>query len=691
MELSPEKELFETVAAVPRPLELGVDTNARRRMYVILAIVGLALALRLYGINTYPLFGDEYNSIAGAQDINLNWNSILYAVLTHFLIRLGDTEFWLRLPAMIFGAAAVPILFRIGERIGGWRCAVACGLLAAASPFNIFHSQEMRFYSLFILASATFLLCTINYLDRPRSFGGRLLLLLAGIFLVLSHFLGVLALCAQSTAALFANSTVPKRFRTAVLAGFALLIGVPLIPFVQHKLWDFYSAHAGVTDFSLPPFNGLSIVNFAKLGFALFTFAFGYHVYPLRVGFVMFGSAVFGFLFCAGLLSLWKKSEWRMLPVTYFLALIAVFFVLNSIGGRVSSVIGPRHVAFAWPVFILLTGMGVAAFGQKMFAVLLTTVMLLSAGALWLGWQKDWSPGNVPDYRTAATYATQWNDDQTALIVMGRSDGPFGFYFPKNLRTGDWYSYLQTEDAAPLRSNRRLIIVSDEWSLDRRQGIDRTLRQITENYTALDGRVDYPLFEYVFDRNPRVENSLANGPPRQLQFPLSVYGLEFQDLKLPVNVTAKATSMKVIGASALPNLDDEKLMSVSLSQLKPAQELVLLSNVTGQSLPAPGTVVAELLIEDKAGLITTLPIRMGMETASWDQSCQPSANCKTAFQWHKRLAIVGQNSYPGAWRDFVGQMHAASFDLQQPTEVARVSIRYRAEGGHLYIWGAVLT
>jgi hypothetical protein len=380
-----------------------------------------------------------------------------------------------------------------------------------------------------------------------------------------------------------------------------------------------------------------------------------------------------------------------LLPFTYLLALVAVLFVLNSVGGRVSMVIGPRHVAFAWPVFVLLIGMGLSALPEKLFAALLTAVMIVSLGSLWLGWQKDWSSGNVPDYRAAATYATQWNDSQTALFIAGRSDGPFEFYFPKSIQIANWISYLQTDDPRPLRSNRRLIFVSDEWSQERRQRIDRSLREITEGYTLLDGRVDYPLFEYIFDRNPPAENSANGGSTRQLQFPLGIYGLEFQDVKLPVTVTAQGIRLKVLGATQLPNMDDEKLITVSLSPSARAGKLILLSNVTGESLPAPGAIVAELSVENTAGLMSTIPIRMGMETASWDQSCQPNANCKSVFQWHKRMAVAARHGYPGAWRDFSAQMHAASFDLPNVTEVARVSIRYRAEAGHLYIWGAALT
>lgn len=689
MELASTKEVFERVAPVSRTRPIAT-TNSRGRLYVIVAIVGLAIGLRLYGITTYPLFGDEYNSIAAALDVNLNWNSILYALLTHFLIRLGDTEFWLRLPAVIFGVASVPVLFRIGERVGGSRCAIACGLIAAVSPFNIFHSQEMRFYSLFILASAIFLLGTIHYVDRVPSVRSRLLLVLSGVFLILSHFLGILALCAQATAALFASSRISRRLRAAVLASFAVLIGAPLIPFVQHRLWDFYSAHAGVTDFSRPPFNGLSLTNLAKLAYAIFTFALGYHVYPLRLGLVIFGLGLFGFLLCVGSVKLWKRSEWRMLPITYLLALVAVFFVLDSVGGRVSSVIGPRHVAFVWPVFVLLTAFGLTAFNDKLFVLMLTAIMGVSGAALWLGWQRDWSPGSVPDYRAAAAYATQWTDEQTSFVIAGRSNEPFAYYFPKHLRMADLDSYLKTSDLNSLGRNRRLIFASDQWSEEGRRGIDHSLRHITAGYTLVDGRVDYPLFEYVYERKVPEESSASADHTRALQFPMNIYGLEFQDLKLPVTVAAQGVTLNVFGAAQLPNPDEETVITISLAPATRAEKLVLLSNVTGDHLPAPGGIVAELSVEDNAGRTTTMPIRMGMETAPWDQTCQAGANCQSAFQWHKRMAIAARHGYAGAWRDFPAQMHAASFVLPKVTEVRRVSIRYRAESGRLYIWGAAV-
>src|SRR5262245_55310669 len=153
----------------------------------------------------------------------------------------------------------------------------------------------------------------------------------------------------------------------------------------------------------------------------------------------------------------------------------------------------------------------------------------------------------------------------------------------------------------------------------------------------------------------------------------------------------RSTHFKVIGASALPGVDDQRLISALLDQPNHTQQLILLSNVVSEASPSPGTVVADLLIEDRAGLVTTIPLRIGLETASWDRSCEPGANCENAFEWHKRLAIVGQNSYAGAYRDFSAHIHSTSFNLQTPIDVAKISLRYRANGGHLYIWGVAVS
>jgi len=669
-----------------------------RRRALFASLLFLAAVLRIYAISLYPLTGDEYESIAGARNIHLNWNSIIYSLLTHFWIRMGDSEFWLRLPSAIFGIATVSIIFKAGEKLGGWRTGFVAGLLAATSAFNIYHSQEMRFYSLFVCASAGFMLATFHYVDARKTLRSRGLVLVAALALILSHFLGILALAAQATAAVLANkSSWPRRVQISAFMVLTLLMGLPLIPTVQRRLWDFYSIHAGVTDFSRPVINGVSAVNFAKVAVAGYTFVFGYHVYPLRLVPVIAGLSLTLLFLCLGCARLWQASPWRMLPLTYLLAVFAVFFVLNSIGGAVSTVIGPRHVGFVWPVFITIVAIGITSFQKPLFQVTLASLLVINGFSIWSGWQKAWTYGTPTDYRSAAAYVSQVLTKESAIVHDGRSSAPIDFYFPKNvplIRAPliDAEAHIQGRDAFALLGYQRLILVTDDWEPVRRRGLDQLLASLTERYSLVDGHVDYPLFEYVLDRKPGpgLRGYALSGEAMQVQQPLSFYGLEFQDLHLPVAVKVKDVTLNVIGAYGLPDLERRSELSIPLAASTITRRVVLLSNIVGAGGLQPGQTVGQISIESKDGQTLTMPLRLGQETASWDKRCAPNAACATVFQWHKRLAMVGQNSYEGAFRDFPAGLQGVVLDLPMGQEVRRLTVRYTGGAGRLYLWGIAL-
>ena len=547
----------------------------------------------------------------------------------------------------------------------------------------------MRFYSLFICASAAFILATINFVDEKKTIPKRAAVLIAGLFLLFSHFLGILALCAQSVVAVLASkSKWPKWRQLAVAFGLLLVMGLPLIPFVQQKLWQFYAAHAGVTDFSVPAINKVSTVNFVKAAFAGYTFVFGYHVYPLRLVLVTVGLLLCGLLVTVGTVRLWRESRWRMLPLIYLLTIFAVYFVLNSIGGRVASVIGPRHGAFVWPVFIILLAIGLNSFRNPVFHALLASLLAISVLSIWFGWKKDWTYGPTEDYRSAAEYASRWTTKDSALLTDGRSAPAVDFYFPRNTPRINSSPNLQDGDLISQLRNQRLIFVTDDWGADRRRGFDRLLAGLNEKYAYIDGRVDYPLFEYVLERKSSAETS---GYPffrdgNQLRQPLSIYGLEFQDLQLPISLKVKDLPLTVIGGYGLPDLEGRRDLSLPLTNSKISARLILLTNVVGSSgLPASQP-VAEVVIEDKAKKTLTFSLRLGRETTSWDKQCERAAPCETVFQWHKRLAIVGQSKYEGALRDFPAGLHGVVLDLPPGIEVGTVSFHYVAPSGQLYIW-----
>lgn len=79
--------------------------------------------------------------------------------------RVGTGEAWLRLPAAIWGAAALPAAYTLFLRLSNRRTALAAVLLLAISPLHIQYSQELRFYSalvFFYLLSSALLLRAIQ-------------------------------------------------------------------------------------------------------------------------------------------------------------------------------------------------------------------------------------------------------------------------------------------------------------------------------------------------------------------------------------------------------------------------------------------------------------------------------------------------------------------------------------------------
>ena len=689
MDATPVKKVFSGFSLASDGDAPSLATiEARHTRFALFSIVALALVLRLYAISLYPMGFDEHGSMREAKLVGLNWNSIIYSNLMHFWVRLGASEQWLRLPAAILGTATVPIIFKIGEKLGGWRTALIACLLAAVSPFNIYHSQEVRFYSLFMLSSAAFMLATISYVDSRRVTRKRLLVLATALLLFVSHFLGLLALYAQGAATLVAVHWKGRLRRAlAISLGLPVLIfGLPMLPLVRNTLLHIYQVYGNARNAELSA-NRFSVINFAKLAFAGYTFAFGYHVYPLRLVVVIPGLVLTAFLLGYGIHKLWQQPEWRALPFTYLLALIGVYMVLDSIGGRVATGVSPRHVAFVWPAFVVLLALGLSAFRKRIFQVLLVALLSINAISLWYGWQRDWTYGVATDYRRAAAYAAAWADKSSALIGDRRSQDVIDFYFAKSIHRSLWGG--EEQELSQALAFEHLIIVTNDWRGDSLRESDNLMQRLSSRFNWIDGRVDYPMFEYVLDRKPLSVNSGYSliSDTGQLRQPLSFYGVEFQDLRLPISVNVAGVQLQVVGAYGLPNSEGSGDVTIPLAQPVHAGKAILLTDVVGLNRAQLGQTVAEVIVESKSGAVNTFPLRLGRETASWDEQCQPNTECQTVFQWHKRLAMTGQNSFLDAWRDFQAGLHAVAFDLPPGTEVTTLKLRYLATSGHLYVWG----
>ena len=142
------------------------------------ALTLVALALRLVGLDS-GLWVDEIYSLLGSfrrplaqivSEFPRDNQHPLYSVLAHIsLVLLGESAWTLRLPAVLFGVASVPLLYALGTRVTTRREAFLAAALLTVSYHHIWFSQNARGYSalaFFALLSTSLLL---RGLERPRA------------------------------------------------------------------------------------------------------------------------------------------------------------------------------------------------------------------------------------------------------------------------------------------------------------------------------------------------------------------------------------------------------------------------------------------------------------------------------------------------------------------------------------------
>lgn len=158
--------------------------------YALVGIVLLALALRLWGVDlrsmSHPeIYAPGIDLVEGISEppprhdffTALYWHYHdephpigWYMAMFGWTEMFGTSLFSLRLPSVLFGAAAIIPIALIGRRLWGPAAGLLAGALLALHGFNLFWNQIARMYSpglFFGLLSTLLLLCLIEN-PRPR-------------------------------------------------------------------------------------------------------------------------------------------------------------------------------------------------------------------------------------------------------------------------------------------------------------------------------------------------------------------------------------------------------------------------------------------------------------------------------------------------------------------------------------------
>ncbi len=375
-----------------------------RKAIPITICVLLAALVRLPGIATRSLWGDEAYSLAfaaqdagriaavsviGAADVH---PPLYYLLLKAWGALFGGGDAAARSLSLVFGCLAVAGICLLGRqllgRAGGW----AAGLIAALSPCLVQSGGEVRMYSL-LGAAAVFahlalaMLCgTGGAAVRGRMAG--VLWVTACLACVYTHHLGWLVPLSHWGYLIWrrlANGEIPAALTSRLLRlqALMLLLATPVLAGFLRQ--------AGTRAFLLD--SPLALAK--KLAGVYLHFSMGYHFAnfgrqavrailgdPLSVALLAAGAGGAAYF----LVRAWRTGQGParegvalaaavlLLPV----ALGAVFFQLN---------LGARYLAAALPGFVILIARGVTAGRRgRLFwpaALLLAGANLVSLGTAW--------------------------------------------------------------------------------------------------------------------------------------------------------------------------------------------------------------------------------------------------------------------------------------------------------------------
>ena len=294
----------------------------------------------------------------------------LHHILLWADIRLvGDSEFALRLPMMVMGAALIPMAFLIGREFFDRRVGVYAAALTTVAPIAVWYGQEARMYSQFMLLAAI----SVYALARILNDGSRrywVVFTISSVALVYTqyfavlHVAGTIVVLAIEILRRRRNRTSSRLLRSSLasIAGQVVLLA-PLVPYAisqalrnQDEGFGFSTAGVAAGSAVVPPPGIYGFLTNLQWVF------FGYLPDDVSVRLVALWPV--GLLIGLLLLGTQRRTANRILLTIAGIPMLAIFSA-SFIAAQSRSLAEVRYFAGAVPVLLVLLAAGIVAIARS--------------------------------------------------------------------------------------------------------------------------------------------------------------------------------------------------------------------------------------------------------------------------------------------------------------------------------------
>lgn len=458
------------------------------------AITLLAVATRAIGLDS-GLWVDEIYSLVRSFRAPVSsiltdfWGDNhhpLYALLAHLSRRaLGEAPWTVRLPAMLLGVAAVPMLYHLGRLVARQQEALLAALLLAVSYHHVWFSQNARGYSAIALAA----IVTMWALMRGVETGERRYYVWYAVAAALgayTHLTMILVVVGHALASLVVL-TAPGRAidRRARWRGIVLAFGLSAVltlvlygPMLPEVLDFFLHRPSQLRGVSTPRWALLETVRVLVLGLGAGMAIVG--------GTVLAAGAVVG---ASGVASMWRRDR-------LFVLMLAMPCLVTIVGAAAArGTMYPRFFFFAiGPAMLLAVRGAYAACGwiaarvgrAHLGAPLATTgvgaVIVLSAASLGFNYRFP-----KQDFEGAMHYVQSGARPGDVVVTTGLPADPYRMLY------GQTWANLTTRaelDSARRTGERTWVLWTFPRYLERHAPeIDRVLRDECSERRTFRGTV----------------------------------------------------------------------------------------------------------------------------------------------------------------------------------------------------------
>ena len=393
---------------------------------MIICILALSFLLRVYKLDSKPVWYDEAVSIAHAEkpldfyftSPRVNYKPVYFLLLKSWVSVFGEEAFPLRGFSLIWGLLSIGLIYKLGKELFDARAGLFSAFLLSISVFHIYHCQQIRQFSLMVFLTLLSCLYFIKFIKKSRIYY-LFIVTLANIILINTHPYG-LYVCLFEI--IFALLFLPKGARKSwiysqvFLSMFILFwLALPNKEHIKELLFwiqrpNFYSlmetidtfswggVRYGLDDFKirsalLGPVKLLSYVNLALLLFGLLVKT-------------KYDNKRIFFLFL-----------WLVIP-------ISISFLLSRISGY--SIYAIKHLIIVLPAFYIIIGRGLCHLKRSLKIIALAIILFLNILPLKVMYNNYF----CTDWQKSAEYVKGLAKENEAVIVSTLHEVvPFIYYF----------------------------------------------------------------------------------------------------------------------------------------------------------------------------------------------------------------------------------------------------------------------